>query len=449
MSIPKKPLPRSPRAAYVCLLMALLLLALGWWASQRELALIGPGALAVRPDASQTWLAVDGEIWAFDATGRRVSRVRLADLGLEGGVYSLDWHPAGWLALRLDDDPTLQLLEPATLKPAGRITLQWPDELRSHAARAVHLAFAEDGRIAASTGGGHAVALFGRDGTFIARTPLGQYRFTNGLWWSGEALWTTDTNGLQLKRLDGHTLALQQSVELPSVRDARFLGLARAHPAVADPVLPPPWATVIRFGRGRIVGVVADILPDGHELLFASPVRLEPRDLAWRGQELLVVDGLSRSVMRWNSEHQLLAPFGDADSRRELDESAQMHDAMQWLHRGATATAAALVLAAILAVWHARRVSGSRRARAARAAIPPWRAVLASVLLPGLGQWMRGRNAAALGWFLVWSIYTLAVSVPLVWNLIGPRTDVPMEQVANVLAVQLIITAIAGLEAGR
>jgi len=435
----------SPRVALLCLLIALLLIALDLRVSQRAGELNGPGALAVQSDASQAWLAVDGEIWAFDATGRRRARANLAEIGLAGDIYSLDWHPAaGLLALRLDDDPLIYLVDPVTLKPAGRIALQWPSELAPHAARAVHLAFAADGRIAASTGGGHAVALFARDGRFLARSALGMYRFTNGLWWAGDSLWTTDTNGLVLKRLDGTTLALQQEVETPSPRPTRFLGLARAHPPEAQE--PAPWATVIRFGRDRIAGVVADILPGGSELLFSQTERMEPRDLAWLGRELLVVDGHSRSVLRWNAAHQPLTPFGDADSQRELHEAAQLQQRLHWLHQGLTAAAIGLVAAAIVLVWHARR--GARSSRRI-AATPHWRAVLASALVPGLGQWMRGHNGTALAWFLVWSMYTLAASVPMLWNLLGPRTEVSVQQAADVLAVQLLITAFAALEAAR
>ena len=438
----------NPRIALFCVLLALLVIALDLRVSQRALELNGPTALAVRPDGTQAWLAVDDQLWSFDAAGRRGIRATLADIGLPGSVYSLDWHPgANRLAMRLDDDPVVYLLDPATLRPAGRITLQWPAELQPHASRAVHLAFAPDGRIAASTGGGHAVALFGPDGRFLARTRLGMYRFTNGLWWAGDALWTTDTNGLQLKRLDGTTLALQQEVDVPAPRGTRFLGLARPHPP-GDAVPPDqaPWATVIRFGHDRIVGVVADILPGGSELLFSQVERLEPRDLNWLGRELLVVDGQSRSVLRWNAAHQPLPPFGDEDSRRELAEAARLQQQLLWLHRGLTALAVALVSTAIVLVWFERR--GARSSRRI-ATTPHWRAVLASAVLPGLGQWMRGRNGTALAWFLAWSTYTLAVSVPMLWNLFGPRTEVSVQQAADVVAVQLLITAFAALEAAR
>lgn len=438
----------TPRIALVCVLLALLLLAADLKVGQRIAELYGPAALALRPDGTQAWLAVDDEIWSFDATGHRGTRARLAEIGLPGHVYSLDWYPgAGLLAMRLDNEPTIHLLDPATLLPAGTLTLQWPPELVEHASRAVHLAFAEDGRIAASTGGGHAVALFGRDGRYLARTTLGMYRFTNGLWWSGEALWTTDTNGLQLKRLDGRTLALQQAVDVPAPRGTRYLGLARPHPPQATDVNEPlPLATVIRFGNDRIVGVVADILPGGGELLFSQTERMEPRDLGWLGRDLLVVDGRSRSVLRWSVAHEPLPPFGDADSRRELQEAGQMQQRLRWLHQVLVAAAIGGVVAAITLVWHARRGSRSRRRIAAT---PHWWAVLASALLPGLGQWMRGRNAMALAWFLVWSVYTLAISVPVLWNLLGPRSDVSVQYAADVLAVQLLITAFAALEAAR
>lgn len=443
-----KPPTVNPRIAVFCVLLALVVIALDLRVSQRALELNGPSALAVRPDGTQAWLAVDDQLWSFDAAGRRGPRTSLAEIGLPGNVYSLDWQPAAnRLAMRLDDDPVVYLLDPATLRPAGRVTLQWPAELLPHAARAVHLAFAPDGRIAASTGGGHAVALFASDGRFLARTRLGMYRFTNGLWWAGEALWTTDTNGLQLKRLDGRTLELQQEVDVPAPRGTRFLGLARPHPPSDG--LPPdqaPWATVIRFGHDRIVGVVADILPGGSEALFSQAGRLEPRDLNWLGRELLVVDGQSRSVLRWNAAHQPLAPFGDEDSRRELAEAARLQQHLLWLHRGLTALAVALVSAAIVLVWFERR--GARSSRRI-ATTPHWLAVLASAVLPGLGQWMRGRNGTALAWFLAWSTYTLAVSIPMLWNLFGPRTEVSVQQAADVVAVQLLITAFAALEAAR
>jgi hypothetical protein len=437
-----------PRIALVCVLLALLLLALDFKVGHRVAELYGPAALALRPDGTQAWLAVDDEIWSFDAKGHRGTRARLAEIGLPGRVYSLDWHPAaGLLAMRLDNEPAIHLLDPATLLPSSTITLQWPPELAEHASRAVHLAFADDGRIAASTGGGHAVALFDRDGRFLARTVLGMYRFTNGLWWNGDALWTTDTNGLQLKRLDGRTLALQQAVDVPAPRGTRYLGLARPHPPQATEVNEPlPLATVIRFGNDRIVGVVADILPGGGELLFSQTERMEPRDLGWLGRDLLVVDGQSRSVLRWSVAHEPLPPFGDADSRRELQEAAQLQQRLTWLHQALVAAAIGGVVAAITLVWHARSGSRSRRRIAAT---PHWWAVLASALLPGLGQWMRGRNPMALAWFLVWSVYTLSISVPVLWNLLGPRSDVSVQYAADVLAVQLLITAFAALEAAR
>ena len=36
---------------------------------------------------------------------------------------------------------------------------------------------------------------------FLARTGADTYQFTNGLWWVDDALWTTDTNRFELKRL--------------------------------------------------------------------------------------------------------------------------------------------------------------------------------------------------------------------------------------------------------
>src|SRR5690242_15431888 len=72
----------TPRIALVCVLLSLLLLGLDFKVSQRAAQLFGPSALALRPDGTQAWLAVDDEIWSFDAGGHRGTRARLAEIGL-------------------------------------------------------------------------------------------------------------------------------------------------------------------------------------------------------------------------------------------------------------------------------------------------------------------------------------------------------------------------------
>src|SRR5439155_18850082 len=178
-----------------------------------------------------------------------------------------------------------------------------------HEARAINLAFDADGRVAIATGGGHAVVLFDLAGHLLARTPADSYKFTNGLWWIGDALWTTDTNRFELKRLDGDTLAPLQALSLPADHRARFLGPARAHPAAGMPGA--PMAALIRYDNAMTTGRVVIVMPDGRESTLATAADTEPRDLAWLHGEVLASDGASSRVLRWSDQGQAMSPFGD------------------------------------------------------------------------------------------------------------------------------------------
>ncbi len=58
------------------------------------------------------------------------------------------------------------------------------------------------------------------------------------------------------------------------------------------------------------------------------------------------------------------------------------------------------------------------------------RQTLASLLVPGLGQWMQGRSSTALRFFLGWLVMLVFSAIPVIWVLWAPRAAVSL----NVLA---------------
>lgn len=69
--------------------------------------------------------------------------------------------------------------------------------------------------------------------------------------------------------------------------------------------------------------------------------------------------------------------------------------------------------------------------------------MLASAIVPGLGQWMQGRRGTALIFFLVFATYMLAATIPLIWTLWGHRSEVSIFMVVIGLLMPFIIAAIA------
>jgi hypothetical protein len=302
--------------AIACLLAAIGAVVLAVMSSEKAVHIQGPSSMVATADGT-LWLGVDEELWLFGADGTRRARVDVRKAGLPGAPSQLVPHPGGAIVATVRDDPALYFIDPSSLRVTRQLTPRWPHELARHAARAIHLAIHDDGRFAIATGGGHAVALFDPEGGFIARTAVGLYEFTNGLWWTPQGLWTTDTNRFQLKLLDGATLALLRTVKLPARGPMWALGSATPHPATGDKA---PLVTLFRFANGMVKGRVVDAFGDGPELGFEHKGGMEPRDLLWHGGELLVTDGLSQSVLRWSAARESLAPFGDEAARTELQQ---------------------------------------------------------------------------------------------------------------------------------
>lgn len=311
------------------LLLALAITALGaaFWASHKRTDIQGPSALAVLADQS-VWVSVDASLWHLDAHGKRLAKVDATQLGLNGAVGNLVLHANGQLVAAVRDDPVLYFLDTTTAAIKSRVIPQWPADLIEHASRAITYAFNDDGRFAVSTGGGHAVALFDAKGAFLARTPPGTYQFTNGLWWAGGSLWTTNTNGFELLELDGRTLVLKSRVRLlQALGGMKFLGMAT--PSKGQPVQAgqeAPLATLVRFANGMVVGHATDVFGDGKQADFTAAtstadntnVLMEPRDIQWHGEELLLVDGASYAIKRFSNDRKPLPDFGDVAVQSEL-----------------------------------------------------------------------------------------------------------------------------------
>lgn len=316
----------------------------------------GPSAIVVLP-SSEIWLGVDEALWRISALGQLLDEQPIRATGLPGPAANFVHGPSGSIVASVRGDATLYFLDAVSARVVRRLIPQWPPELQKHGGRAINFAFDAAGRVAISTGGGDAVALFDSDGRFVARTAPGTYVFTNGLWWNDEGLWTTDTNRFTLRLLDPATLLQRKEFVLGEALGGSFLGPARARPMQAD--ARAPLAAIIRFRGGMTEGSLSLVGADARVIDLPHGEDVAPRDLDWLGDELLVTDGLSFSILRWSAGGHALPPFGDADLRQRLSVSASERvalrmDYMRWLVAAGIALAAGLLFAALVP-WVARR----------------------------------------------------------------------------------------------
>lgn len=316
--------------AVLFMLLSVGLVAAAISASTQRIEIQGPSALAVLPDRS-VWLSVDDALWRMDENGKRLTVADAARLGVGGRIGNLVVHPNGQLVAQVRNDPTLYFLDPQTGVIQSRLVPQWPSNMERDGSDAINYAFNADGRVAISNGGGHAVALFDATGRFLARTAPGAYAFTNGLWWQDNVLWTTDTNRQQLVELDGGTLAEKSRVTLAThTRNWRFLGMAAASHGKASALTHmPPLATIIRFANGMTQGHATDVFADGSQMDYPADPTLEPRDIKWRGNELMLVDNASFTVKRYTDNRQPMADFGDAQVQSELKAAVDRRTVLQ------------------------------------------------------------------------------------------------------------------------
>ena len=346
--------------AAVLLALALAGIAATFYANGRWTAIQGPVTLQA-VDADTLWLGVDDDLWILDSLGHRNGRRNARELGFSAAVSNMALAPDNQVLLSSRVDRDWQLVDRKTLQRVRSIRPQWPQDIAKLPLNAVHLAVSPEGDIAAATGGGHAVLLFDRDGKLLARTAPDTYRFTNGLWWSPEGWWTTDTNHFALRLLDARTLAVKVNVQLRRAPAATpFLGEAIASqggPKTGGTEL--PLATLTRLGTLMEPGHVVDVFPDGSQALFNLDTVKQLRDIAWFDKHLLLVDGDAFEVRRFDASRNEVQPFGDVQVRAAL--ARLREDRAFW--RGVAsqrlfALAAVLLVLGILAFARQRRLEG-------------------------------------------------------------------------------------------
>ena len=346
----------SPRALKyatgITLLLAIGLLMLSLWSGMRASAITGPEALVVTP-RGEVWVGVGRELWRASSDGHLKAALPLSAVNLHAPPASLVRHPDGHIVASIRGDAGLYVIDPDTARVTGVIVPRWPADLEAKGRDASNVAFAPDGRFAIATGGGHVVALFDPHGAFLARTAPDTYRFTNGLWWSGDELWTTDTNRFALRNLDARTLAVKRSAALPDEDPARYLGPARVS------LESDPRVALIRLRNGMIQGRMAIVRADGTETPLPSLDEFEPIDVEWLGDELLATDGASMTIRRWSADGHVASDFGDDAFARRLRDIVHGR-AMLWkthhgtLQAGVVLCAIGLLLAIALKRAEAR-----------------------------------------------------------------------------------------------
>ncbi len=367
---------RSRQLATVLVAIALLLVGLALWSWQSQSHNQGPHALT--SDGETVWLGVNQDLWVLDRQGRLQTRWQLPEQGLPRGVAQMRWLSAAQAA-------TLGLAEQGLLvssrfsgqldvlsaqgKRVHRITLQWPADLARAGQDATYFALSDTGKLAVATGGDHTVALFDAQGRYLARSPKDTFFFTNGLFWTADGFWTTDTNHSELVLLDSNSLAVKQRLKLS---EGGFLG-----DLVASPLA---LATVTPLKNGMRLGRISDVQPDGRSVDWRMPEGvhiLEPRSLLWLGQTLLVADGETWSVLASSSPQQVPQAWGDAAMRAELAQLQAAKAQANLHHKGGLASGVLLLLGALLLLRRSQQRSGHAFLQAEQAHIAP--ALLARV----------------------------------------------------------------------
>jgi hypothetical protein len=331
---------------------------------------MGPQALGIVGD--RVWIADELGLFITDAHGEIQLQRTHADLGVKSisGIAMVDAQHA-LIASR--DSTTIKLVSAIDCSLLRDIHLQLPADLDNMGSAMLWIAahpIDSSGHfeIAAATGGNHTVVRFNDDGRLLARTKAGLFRFTNGLWYADGGLWTTDTNRYYLRKLDTDTLAQTDEIALHADHAKRYLGAAAASNGEVMPNGMQPLATLARLDNQMKTGRVVDLFRDGSELEFPLSDDAEPMDIGWIGKELLVVDGATGNVKRFDSLRQPLGEFGGAALRRHFHESHHERQISKRIYFLWLALAVACFLTALLLLMLARRVSPAERS--AQPALP-------------------------------------------------------------------------------
>lgn len=346
---------RLHKLATGCLALAILAIGVALWANQAGRHLTGPQAICALPNG-HTWLAVDDELWHIGPDEDLVSRKTIADLGLPALPGNLVNAPDGRIAITVRGQERVYWLDPDAERLAGQVDWQWPQAHRDLLSHPHTLAVGPQGQFAVATGGGHRVLAFNAEGHFLGITRPDTYRFTNGLWWGDEGIWTTDTNRFALVRLDPLVLGEQQRIELHDSSDpARYLSWMRAYPKLGLGDTSRPLATVVRMRNGMRTGRVVHVMADGSEKAVALGEDLQPQDLAWRQNELLVVDSQRYRIRRSDLDGRVLPDFGAGQVQTLLGQSLLKAQRLSHIYRIGLLAGALLLAAGLLVLGYKRQ----------------------------------------------------------------------------------------------
>lgn len=349
--------------AGLCLLVSMLLAGGSVQWHRDALTHQGPSALAPLADG-RVWVVVDSGLLLLDTAGHTVQQVPLDRLGLPKApatlsVRSLVDHDE--LLAMSRGHPDVVVLNGQTGALTRTVHLDWPADLRHQLDGAVWLAVHLDGRMAVATGGSHTVVLFSPEGRLLARSQPGTFEFTNRLWWEGDTLWATDTNRAALVGLSGLDLRQTSRLTLKPTTDRQYLALSDTHPARGVP--DSPVATIALLDARMQKGAVAFVMPDGALKALELPDTAEPRDLAWRREELLVIDGHDWRIRRFGVDGHALDDYADATLRHALASERAQADAAMDRHRlGRLGAVVALLLGMLC--WALQRWRQQAPARA-------------------------------------------------------------------------------------
>ncbi|MFA7243424.1 MAG: hypothetical protein WC091_25235 [Sulfuricellaceae bacterium] len=341
--------------AVLLLACSIACVAMSFLASNEALLSQGPQALAVVGD--KVWIANQDSLLVTDSSGHVLLEHPFVTLGIES-IGSINVVDEKQVLIASRGSTTLRLLRADDAHLLRDIALQFPGGFGKQASLTLWLATSPVGSarhfdIAVATGGDHAVVLFDDSGRFLARTKEGMYRFTNGIWYSEESWWTTDTNRFALRKLKRDTLEQIETIQLGSRNAQRYLGAAIASRGAPDEHGKKPLSTLFRLKNGMTIGRTVDVFADGTEIEYPMPADAEPLDMIWLGNELLVAENAAGNILRFDQARHSKGEFGDAALKERFHKSHERRIAGErnyviWLIVAVCSFVVALLLVAVM-----------------------------------------------------------------------------------------------------
>jgi hypothetical protein len=365
--------------------LCLLAIALGcawmaWQTHGRRAQAPGLTALAALPDGA-VWLAINQELWHLDAQGRLKSRQPIRETGLSAAPLRLAAPDQRSLYALVPKAREVAVLDASTARLQRRIALQWPSDLPQDSG-AIDLAVAPDGRIALAHAAAQAVLLFDAQGRLLARSASKALAQPTSVWWDDDDLWVADASQHQLLRLSGSSLATRQTIQLSAKVATRHTVRGVHHPRAGIDIH-APVATLIRLEPGSRTGLVTYEWADGMEIGQDAGPQGQPRDLAWIGETLLVLENFELRLLRFDVDRRALGDFGDMAVQRWLEQGFKDRERlrrMQWAWAGGGALSLLLMLGLASTLLRSRPAHQPEEAANARALRwldenPAWQAV--------------------------------------------------------------------------